>query len=93
MDLKFIQIGAGPANILGDESFRSHIRACGNERSKYSDCGVHYSSGRRGIWCGKWGFSCGGKSAGVDRDAWDTVYIQFAGFVSDRRYSYQWISG
>ena len=34
-----------------------------------------------------------GKSAGVDRDAWDTVYIQFAGFVSDRRYSYQWISG
>ena len=39
------------------------------------------------------GFSCGGKSAGVDRDAWDTVYIQFAGFVSDRRYSYQWISG
>ena len=48
---------------------------------------------RRGIWCGKWGFSCGGKSAGVDRDAWDTVYIQFAGFVSDRRYSYQWISG
>ncbi|MFR7443275.1 MAG: hypothetical protein ACLUUO_07085 [Sellimonas intestinalis] len=28
--------------------------------------GVHYSSERRGIWCGKWGFSCGGKSAGVD---------------------------